>query len=69
MWLAFAAFHISHFSSKHISVYAVFDEQSFNETLTNDIVSFEQLGPEVRSTNHLDKWTLPKKSEKKNYTL
>ena len=37
----------SHFSSKNISVYAIFNDQSFNGTLTNDIVSFEQLGPEV----------------------
>ena len=35
----------SHFFSKNISVYAIFDYQSFNDTLTNDIVSFEQLGP------------------------
>ena len=26
-------------------VYAIFTDQSFNDTLTNDIVSFEQLGP------------------------
>ena len=32
-------------SSKNISVYATFNDQSFNDTLTNDIVSFEQLGP------------------------
>ena len=31
--------------SKNISVYAIFNDQSFNDTLTNDIVSFEQLGP------------------------
>ena len=30
---------------KSISVYAIFNDQSFNDTLTNDIVSFEQLGP------------------------
>ena len=34
------------FFSKNISVYAIFDDQSFNDTLTNDIGSFEQLGPE-----------------------
>ena len=34
------------FFSKNISVYAIFDDQNFNDTLTNDIVSFEQLGPE-----------------------
>ena len=35
------------FFSKYISVYAIFNDQSFNDTLTNDIVSFEQLGPGV----------------------
>ena len=39
MWVAF-------FFSKNISVFAIFNDQSFKETLTNDIVSFEQLGPE-----------------------
>ena len=34
----------SHFFSENISVYAIFNDQSFNNTLTNDIVSFEQLG-------------------------
>ena len=33
------------FFSKNISVYAIFNGQSFNDTLTNDIVSFEQMGP------------------------
>ena len=32
------------FFSKNISLYAIFNEQSFNDTLNNDIVSFEQLG-------------------------
>ena len=35
----------SHFFSKNISICAIFNDQSFNDTLTNDIVSFEQLGP------------------------
>ena len=35
------------FFSKNISVYAKLNDQSFNDTLTNDIVSFEQLGPEI----------------------
>ena len=35
----------SYFFSKNISVYAIFNDQSFNDTLTKDIVSFEQLGP------------------------
>ena len=33
------------FFSKNINVYVIFNDQSFNDTLTNDIVSFEQLGP------------------------
>ena len=33
------------FFSKNITVYAIFNNQGFNVTLTNDIVSFEQLGP------------------------
>ena len=28
----------------------MFNDQSFNDTLTNDIVSFEQLGPEFQPT-------------------
>ena len=35
----------SHFFSKNISMYAIFDDQRFNDTVTNHIVSFEQLGP------------------------
>ena len=35
------------FLSKNITVYAIFNDQSFNDTLPNDIVSFEQLGPGV----------------------
>ena len=27
--------------AKNISVYAIFKDQSFNDTLTNDVVSFE----------------------------
>ena len=34
------------FFSKNISVYATFNDQNFNDTLTNDIASFEQMGPE-----------------------
>ena len=32
---------------KNISIYAIFNGQNFNDTLTNDIVSFEQLSPEI----------------------
>ena len=36
---------LTFFFSKNISIYAIFNDQSFNDTLTNDIVSFEQLDP------------------------
>ena len=32
------------FFSKNISVSAIFNNQSFNDMLSNEIVSFEQLG-------------------------
>ena len=50
MWVAFAMQQLLTFFSKNVSVYAIFNDQSFNDTLTNDIVSFEQLGPEVYVT-------------------
>ena len=37
----------SHFFSKNISVYAIFNDQSFNDTLTKYIVSFKQLSPDL----------------------
>ena len=45
MWVAFAN---AHFFSKKISIYAIFSDQRFNDTLTNAIVCFEQLGPELK---------------------
>ena len=36
----------SQFVIKNISIYAIFNDQSFNDTLTNGIVSFEQLAQE-----------------------
>ena len=36
---------LTFFFSENISIYVIFNDQSFNDTLTNDIVSFEQLGP------------------------
>ena len=48
MWVTFASEKATHiFFSKNISAFAIFNEQSFNDTLTKDIVSFEQLGPGV----------------------
>ena len=32
------------FFQQNITVYALFNDQSFNDMLTNDVVSFEQLG-------------------------
>ena len=47
MWVAFANAKATHkFFSKNISIYAISNDQSFNDTLTNDIISFEQLGPD-----------------------
>ena len=51
MWVAFPNAKATHiFFSKNISIYAIFYDQSFNDTLTNDVVSFEQLGPELLYT-------------------
>ena len=33
--------------AENISIYAIFNDQSFSDTLINDIVSFEQLGPSI----------------------
>ena len=35
--------------SKTINTYAIFNDQRFNNMLTNGIISFEQLGPDVLS--------------------
>ena len=46
MWVAFANAKATHiFFSKNIGMYAIFNDYIFNYSLTNDIVSFEQLGP------------------------
>ena len=44
---SFCKFYHHIFFSKNTSIYAIFNDQSYNDTLTNDIVSFEQLGPDV----------------------
>ena len=38
---------LTFFFSKNISIYAIFNDQSFKDTLINDVVSFEQLGPDL----------------------
>ena len=46
MWVAFAkATHI--FSAKILAGMHIFNDQNFNNILTNDIISFEQLGPDL----------------------
>ena len=40
----------SHFFSKKFQHICVSLDVNFNESLTNDVVSFEQLGPEIYST-------------------
>ena len=35
------------FSAKILAFMLIFNDQSFKDTLTNDIVSFEQMGPEI----------------------
>ena len=37
----------SHLFNKNFGLYAIFNDQSFNDTLTNEIVSFEQLVPDI----------------------
>ena len=53
MWVAFANTKATHkiqklltFLCKNISIYSIFNDQSFNDMLTNDIISFEQVGPD-----------------------
>ena len=54
MWVGFANAKATHIIiQQNISVCAIFNDQSFNETLTNDIVSFEQLGPAAFDTTSL----------------
>ena len=39
---------LTFFFSTSISLYAIYNDKSFNDTLTNDIVSFEQVDPGVK---------------------
>ena len=50
MWVAFANAKTTHiFLSKNCSIYAlhVFNDQNLNDTLNKNIVSFEQLDPDI----------------------
>ena len=50
------------FFSKNISVYAIFNDQNFNDTLTNDIVNFWTIGPRL-STNPTIRLVWPVKTQ------
>ena len=41
----------SQFSAKILVYMPYFNYQNFNDTLTNDVISFEQLGPGFQKTN------------------
>ena len=47
MWVAFALQKLLTFFSKKFHHICVSLDVNFNESLTNDVVSFEQLGPDV----------------------
>ena len=49
MWVAFALQKLLTFFSKKFQHICVSLDVNFNESLTNNIVSFEQLGPDVQS--------------------
>ena len=46
MWVAFALQKLLKFFQQKISAYLRITRCKFNESLTNDVVSFEQLGPD-----------------------
>ena len=53
---------LTFFQQKNISIYAIFNDQSFNDTLTNDIVSFEQLGPGCKNGYNREILSFPENS-------
>ena len=55
MRVAFANAKATHiFFSKNISIYAIFNDQNCNDTLSNDIVRFEQLGPNISNDQNFN---------------
>ena len=44
------------FFQQNISIYAIFNDPSFNDMFTYNIVSFEQLGPDCKNANVI--WSL-----------
>ena len=53
MWVAFALQKLLTFFQQKISAYLRITRLNFNESLTNDVVSFEQLGPDVEGPHIL----------------
>ena len=53
MWVAFALQKLLTFFSKKFQHICVSLDVNFNESLTNDVVSFEQLGPECWPSVHM----------------
>ena len=56
MWVAFELQKLPKFFSKKFQHICVSLSVNFNESLTNDIVSFEQLGPDVAYLYHSQQW-------------
>ena len=54
---------LTFFVSKNINVYAIVNDQSFNDTFIYDIFSFEQMGPDKKILRKID--PLKKKKKKK----
>ena len=44
---------LTFFSAKVLAYVPLYNDQSFNDTLTINIVSFKQLGPDLFSVNYL----------------
>ena len=59
----------SHFFSKNFQHVCVSLDENFNELLTNDVVSFEQLGPEVLTHFRLNKLPLHYILEESGYVI
>ena len=52
MWVAFANAKATHiFLGKILRVYAIFNDQSFNDTLTNNIISLNNLAQLFQTNN------------------
>ena len=67
MWVVFLQMQkLLIFFSKNNSVYAVFNDQSFNDTLTNDIVSFENRAQKFSYIYTILKWQVKKKVREKS---